>query len=109
MPRPRILCDRALLVDSLAFNLPLACAIIDAKAETSIALCLSAVKFRSRCGRIFSYHAPRRSKLKATKPRRIARLAASSAALERARLRAAERRDYSACGVEFFTECDATC
>lgn len=38
-----------------------------------------------------------------------ARLALSSAVLERARLRAADRRDYSACGVEFFTECDATC
>ena len=43
-------CDRVLLIDSPAFNLPLACAIIDAKAETSIALYLSAVKFRLRCG-----------------------------------------------------------
>lgn len=34
-------------------------------------------------------------------------LAASSAALERARLRAAERRDYSACSVEFRTERNA--
>ena len=36
-------------------------------------------------------------------------LAASSAVLERARLRATERREHSTRSVEFRTECDTTC